>query len=93
MALVLYTELKYERIQCFGVSILRFLDKINPDNYPRFLPYPKAEKEITNPLENLDWAEKVEIKFDLDVEYLKGLDPRAWKDQDHYAVLGLREAR
>lgn len=93
MALVLYTELKYARIECFGVSILRYLDEINPENYPRVLPYPKEEKETHNPLESLDYAEAVEVKFELDVDYLKSLDPKAWKDQDHYAVLGLREAR
>ncbi|CAG0918053.1 unnamed protein product [Notodromas monacha] len=28
-----------------------------------------------------------------DVEYLRKLDPRKWKDQDHYAVLGLKSLR
>lgn len=94
MALVLYTELKYARIDCFGVSILRYLDKINPENYPRVLPYPEPEKAAgANPLESLAGEEKFEVKFELDVEYLKNLDPKAWKDQDHYAVLGLKNAR
>ncbi|VDQ08134.1 unnamed protein product [Trichobilharzia regenti] len=28
-----------------------------------------------------------------DESYLKSLDPKNWKDQDHYAVLGLRKKR
>ncbi|CAG0885247.1 unnamed protein product [Cyprideis torosa] len=36
-------------------------------------------------------AENVTIEEDL--EYLKCLDPRAWKDQDHYRVLGLQKYR
>lgn len=31
--------------------------------------------------------------FELDVEYLKSLDPKDWKNQDHYAVLGLKKMR
>lgn len=96
MTLVLYTDLKYVRIDCFGVSILRYTDEINPENYPRVLPYPKPEEDEANksrPTEKYDDIEKVEVKFELDVEYLKSLDPKAWKDQDHYAVLGLKNSR
>lgn len=33
-------------------------------------------------------------KFDKDdVQYLRGLDPKEWKGQDHYAVLGLSRVR
>lgn len=31
--------------------------------------------------------------FKLDVDYLKSLDPKDWKNQDHYAVLGLKKMR
>jgi DnaJ homolog subfamily C member 2 len=34
-----------------------------------------------------------ESKFKVDVDYLKSLDPKDWKDQDHYAVLGLKSLR
>jgi DnaJ family protein C protein 2 len=33
------------------------------------------------------------IRFIEDEKYLKGLDPRNWKEQDHYAVLGLKHLR
>lgn len=29
----------------------------------------------------------------VDINYLKSLDPKEWKDQDHYAVLGLGKLR
>lgn len=34
-----------------------------------------------------------EIIFDDDVEYLRSLDPKEWKQQDHYAVLGMKNLR
>ena len=34
-----------------------------------------------------------EIYFETDEEYLKSLDPRRWKEQDHYRVLGLGKRR
>lgn len=32
-------------------------------------------------------------EFEVDINYLKSLDPKEWKDQDHYAVLGLGKLR
>lgn len=85
---VLYTDLKYKRIDLDnGLSILVYLGVINEDNLPRVLPYPKKDegKQITHDklIVNLD-EEEVEVKFELDETYLKGLDPKLWKDQDHY---------
>lgn len=98
MALVLYTELKYKRIDCYGLSFLTYTGEINEENLPRVLPYPKdedkADADATEQIkaeECLD--EEPEVKFELDVEYLKALDPKQWKEQDHYAVLGLQNAR
>uniref|UniRef100_A0A1Y9IWD8 Uncharacterized protein n=1 Tax=Anopheles minimus TaxID=112268 RepID=A0A1Y9IWD8_9DIPT len=31
--------------------------------------------------------------FEVDIDYLKSLDPKDWKNQDHYAVLGLKKMR
>lgn len=99
MALVLYTDLKYKRIDCFGLSFLTYTGEINEENYPRVLPYPIKDEEKqeagateqTNSDETLQVT--IEVKFELDVEFLKALDPKHWKDQDHYAVLGLQNAR
>lgn len=99
MALVLYTDLKYKRIDCYGLSFLTYTGEINEENYPRVLPYPKKEETDEEAAateqsksERLG-TETEEAKFELDVEFLKALDPRLWKDQDHYAVLGLQSSR
>lgn len=34
-----------------------------------------------------------DIEIELDEKYLRSLDPKEWKDQDHYAVLGLQSLR
>ncbi|XP_020280935.1 dnaJ homolog subfamily C member 2 isoform X2 [Pseudomyrmex gracilis] len=34
-----------------------------------------------------------QYQFEDDLEYLRSLNPRDWKDQDHYAVLGLKTLR
>ncbi|XP_014484773.1 PREDICTED: dnaJ homolog subfamily C member 2 [Dinoponera quadriceps] len=34
-----------------------------------------------------------QYQFEDDLDYLRSLDPRDWKDQDHYAVLGLKNLR
>lgn len=99
MALVLYTELKYKRIDCYGLSFLSYTGEINEENYPRVLPYPKEEEEVEDAAateqRESETVETVteEAKFELDVEFLKALDPKLWKDQDHYAVLGLQNSR
>lgn len=33
------------------------------------------------------------LEFEDDINYLRSLDPKNWKSQDHYAVLGLRTVR
>lgn len=43
--------------------------------------------------ESFDDEDTAEQKFDDDLEYLRSLDPKEWKDQDHYAVLGMSELR
>ncbi|CAB3219712.1 unnamed protein product [Arctia plantaginis] len=44
--------------------------------------------------ETLQSNEKTEeVIFDDDVEYLRSLDPKDWKMQDHYAVLGIKNLR
>jgi len=97
MALVLYTDLKYKRIDCYGLSILTYTGEINEENLPRVLPYPKDDKEEAAATEKINSDEALdedpEVKFELNVEFLKALDPKEWKDQDHYAVLGLQSAR
>ncbi|XP_059489975.1 dnaJ homolog subfamily C member 2 [Neocloeon triangulifer] len=44
-------------------------------------------------VDELDEEEDEAEQFEDDIEYLKSLDPKEWKDQDHYRVLGLRTKR
>jgi hypothetical protein len=95
MALVLYTELKYKRIECYGLSFLSYTGEINEENYPRVIPIEieKENQEEDNENSAADENFGAEVVFELDIDYLKSLDPKNWKDQDHYAVLGLQKAR
>lgn len=43
--------------------------------------------------ESSDEEDLSQYEFEDDLEYLRSLDPKEWKDQDHYAVLGLRNLR
>lgn len=95
MALVLYTELKYKRIDCYDVSFLTYTGEINEENLPRVLPVQQQPQQNEESEENSAADENFggEVKFELDIDYLKSLDPKNWKDQDHYAVLGLQSSR
>lgn len=64
-----------------GKSILQF----KPQKVKRLDP----AKEITNE-DELKTEAGIE---DVDVEYLRSLDPKEWKKQDHYKVLGLKNLR
>lgn len=71
------------RVQCAG---------------PHFMKYYLGR--IRNGLdETLSNASSTEIisdakfEFEIDVDYLRSLDPKEWKDQDHYHVLGLKKLR
>lgn len=45
-------------------------------------------------VERSESDEKLEgVGEEVDISYLKSLDPKEWKDQDHYAVLGLGKLR
>lgn len=49
--------------------------------------------ELSNASSESDVSDDNSSAFEVDVQYLKGLDPKEWKDQDHYAVLGLKHLR
>lgn len=66
----------------------------------QFLPHPvialkvdvpKKEDEDKEPKEEELSPENVE--YEDDVEYLRSLDPKEWKNQDHYKVLGIPNLR
>lgn len=57
--------------------------------FQKFAGRHDAPRRIKN--ENLKKWDSNDL--DIDIEYLKSLDPKEWKDQDHYAVLGLGSLR
>lgn len=70
------------RVQCAGPHFMKYLARIRHG--------------IDGNLSNASSIDKIsddEDKFEIDVEYLRSLDPKEWKDQDHYHVLGLKKLR
>lgn len=58
--------------------------------------YFNARRQIgdASGVERSDSDEKLAgVGEEVDISYLKSLDPKEWKDQDHYSVLGLGKLR
>jgi len=69
-----------KKIQRVGCNYLKLKQKLDLKNFSF-----SNDKERTETF--------LEDNFDIDENFLKSLDPREWKDQDHYAVLGLKTKR
>lgn len=54
---------------------------------------PTREQQTAEEQNKPDPGALFDKMFKLDVDYLKSLDPKDWKNQDHYAVLGLKKMR
>lgn len=68
------------RVECVGAAFLRYHNvKCHGGDtlFETLISHEKTE----------------EVIFDDDVEYLRSLDPKDWKMQDHYAVLGMKNLR
>ncbi|KAL1513545.1 hypothetical protein ABEB36_002945 [Hypothenemus hampei] len=61
----------------------------------KFAPHKVIKLEVTpaEPLENEVETKLEDIDYADDVEYLRSLDPKEWKSQDHYKVLGIEKLR
>ncbi|XP_050516039.1 dnaJ homolog subfamily C member 2-like [Diabrotica virgifera virgifera] len=60
----------------------------------RFVQHPLIELEVDIP--KVDKEEELtpeNVDYEDDVEYLRSLDPKEWKSQDHYKVLGIPNIR
>ncbi|XP_050503412.1 dnaJ homolog subfamily C member 2-like [Diabrotica virgifera virgifera] len=56
----------------------------------RFVQHPLIELEVDIPKEDKEEELTPEnVDYEDDVEYLRSLDPKEWKSQDHYKVLGI----
>ncbi|XP_013199037.2 dnaJ homolog subfamily C member 2 [Amyelois transitella] len=68
------------KVECAGAAFLRYYSiKCHGED---------ALLSTTNSKEKAE-----EVIFEDDVEYLRSLDPKDWKNQDHYAVLGVKNLR
>lgn len=68
------------KVECAGAAFLRYYS-IKCHGEDAFLQSSTTSEKAA------------EVVFDDDVEYLRSLDPKEWKQQDHYAVLGIKKLR
>lgn len=61
----------------------------------KFVPHPLVKLEIPQTIDKADEeANDLEnVVYEDDVDYLRSLDPKEWKSQDHYKVLGIPNLR
>uniref|UniRef100_A0A336MKF7 DnaJ homolog subfamily C member 2 n=1 Tax=Culicoides sonorensis TaxID=179676 RepID=A0A336MKF7_CULSO len=78
----LQTPFDKRRVQCVGVNFVKYLETIHYGESGN-LSNTSSEEKISDS----------QTEFSVDVNYLRSLDPKEWKDQDHYAVLGLKHLR
>lgn len=72
------------RIQRVGPRFAQYARRLKHGHYgdDNFSKSSEEDKSFDN-----------EFDIDANIEYLKSLDPKEWKQQDHYAVLGLKHLR
>ncbi|XP_013163039.1 PREDICTED: dnaJ homolog subfamily C member 2 [Papilio xuthus] len=68
------------KVECAGSAFLRYYNI-------------KCHGADTQLLTSTSKENSEEVIFEDDVEYLRSLDPKEWKKQDHYAVLGMKDLR
>ncbi|XP_038211268.1 dnaJ homolog subfamily C member 2 [Zerene cesonia] len=68
------------KVECAGAAFLRYYSI-------------KCHGEDTSLETSASNDKAEEVVFEDDVEYLRSLDPKEWKKQDHYAVLGMKDLR
>ncbi|XP_031617916.1 dnaJ homolog subfamily C member 2 [Contarinia nasturtii] len=71
-----------QRVQCVGPHFMKYLHKIR-----------HGGDGVLSSASSIDEISANETEFEIDVDYLRSLDPKEWKDQDHYHVLGLKTLR
>lgn len=74
--------LPQQRVQCAGPHFMKYLHKIR-----------HGVDGTLSSASSTDEISANETEFEIDVDYLRSLDPKEWKDQDHYHVLGLKNLR
>lgn len=84
--------------KCTTIAVrYRFVLKRRDDAEERdllYLPHTVVKLEVeTPPDESEPELKEEDVVFENDVEYLRSLDPKDWKKQDHYKVLGVKDLR
>lgn len=75
-------DLAVRRIQCAGPHFMKYLHKIRHGIDGQLSSASSTDEISAN-----------ETEFEIDIDYLRSLDPKEWKDQDHYRVLGIKNLR
>lgn len=75
--------LEYKLVECVGPYYVEYIRNLACDN--------NVTLEINSSSDQSE--DLIFIPDDNDDDYLRSLDPKEWKKQDHYAVLGLGELR
>lgn len=71
------------RVQCAGPHFMKFHLRRIRNGLDETLSNASSTEVISD----------AKFEFEIDVDYLRSLDPKEWKDQDHYHVLGLKKLR
>lgn len=78
---LLINPLKEVRVECVGRGFINFCAKQHT-----------GEGVIHHSVDSEKTSDQ-DLDIQIDVDYLRSLDPKEWKDQDHYHVLGLKNLR
>lgn len=81
--IVQISNLTIRRVQCVGPYFLKYYKRLQG----------KYVFDEINEKVNEDTEITEHVVFDDDVTFLRSLDPKDWKNQDHYAVLGMKWLR
>lgn len=70
------------RVQCAGPAFLKHLSRMR-----------NGLDETASNASSDEVVSDDKFDIDIDITYLRSLDPKEWKDQDHYHVLGIKKLR
>ncbi|XP_063919501.1 dnaJ homolog subfamily C member 2 [Zophobas morio] len=81
--------------QCKTIAIrYRFvLETVGEEQRVKFVPHQVRKLKVELPEEVQEELTPENVEYEDDVEYLRSLDPKEWKSQDHYKVLGIPTLR
>jgi DnaJ family protein C protein 2 len=87
---------KVKNSDCTTVAIrYRFVfETVGEKQELKFVPHKVRKLKVEHPKDEGEEELKPEaVVYEDDVEYLRSLDPKEWKSQDHYKVLGIQNLR